>query len=210
MLVQEIRKVTKNKEKIIFDTGESFVLYSGEVRRLGITGGEEMSSDRYRDIAENILLRRAKLRCLNLLKTCDRTEGQLSDRLKRDGYPEQIIQTALAYVASYHYTDDERYAQNYVRQMSGRKSRKQIEYELMGKGVDRDTVLAAFASDAEEGDGIDPDMEAILALARKRRFDPEKADAQERNRFFRYLAGKGFRYSSIEDALGGGYREDSD
>ncbi len=201
MLVKEIRKKTEKKMQILLEDGTSFVLYTGEVRRFGIRPEEELPAETYEQILQEVLTRRSRLRCMNLLKASDRTVGQLRDTLKRDGYPEEIIEQALDYVASYHYTDDERYAQNYVRQMSGRKSRKQIEFELLKKGVDRDTVRAALSGEQDEDNPEDPDVQAILNLARKRRFDPDTADRAESEKFIRYLLGKGFGFSSIRTAL---------
>ncbi len=201
MLVREVRKKTDKKMQILLEDGTDFVLYAGEVRRFGIRSGEELSDETYQQILEEILTKRSRLRCMNLLKTSDRTVGQLRDTLIRDGYPEAIIDQALNYVASYHYTDDARYAQNYIRQMSGRKSRKQIEFELMKKGVDRDTVRAALSVEPEDGSAEDPDVPAILNLARKRRFDPDTADKAESEKFIRYLLSKGFSFSSIRMAF---------
>ena len=149
------------------------------------------------------------LRCLNLLKTSDRTVQQLTGRLRLDGYPEEVIRCALDYVASFHYTDDRRYAQNYVRMMSARKSRRQIETELIQKGVDHEVVRAALCeADAEAGEDGGLERTAILALARKRGYDPGKADRDETARFYRYLMGKGFGYESIRSVLSTGSRQD--
>ncbi len=201
MLVQETAKKTDKKMRILLEDGLSFVLYTSEVRKLGIRQGEDLSDDKIHEIMDEILTKRSRLRCMNLLKTSDRTVEQLRSTLSRDGYPEEIISGALSYVASYHYTDDARYARNYLCQMTGRKSRKQIEYELLKKGVDRETVRAALEESAEESCGEDPDVPAILKIAKKRGYDPETADLAASEKIIRYLMGKGFSYSSIRAAF---------
>lgn len=202
MLVTEVRKITDRRKKILLEDGTSFVLYNSEVRQFGIHENEELPDEMIRRIMEEILKKRACLRCMNLLKTQDRTVQQLRQRLLNDGYPDEIITRALEYVASYHYTDDMRFARNYFRQMSGRKSRRQIEFELLKKGVDRETVRAALCEAEEEsGSGTNKEKEAILAIARKRNYDPETAGSKEAARLLRYLLNKGFAYESIREAI---------
>lgn len=202
MLVKEVRKITDRKVKVFLEDGASFVLYGAEAGKLGIHPGEDLPGETISRIREEILKKRSRLRCLNLLKASDRTQQQLRERLIRDGYPEDIISQALEYVASFHYTDDRRYAENYIRQMSGRKSTRQIEFELMKKGVDRETVRAALS--AREEDEEDAEKEAVLALARKRGYNAETASREETARFFRYLAGKGFGYDLIQRVFSSG------
>ena len=210
MLVTEVRKITDRKYRIRLEDGVSFVLYAAEVRKYRIRQQEDLAEETIRQIMEEVLKKRACLRCLNLLKTSDRTVQQLTGRLRLDGYPEEVIRCALDYVASFHYTDDRRYAQNYVRMMSARKSRRQIETELIGKGVDHEVVRAALCeadAEAEEEGGLE--KEAILALARKRGYDPGKADRDETARFYRYLMGKGFGYESVRSAFSSVSRQDT-
>ena len=127
-------------------------------------------------------------------------------RLSQDGYPDMIADRAIEYVSSYHYIDDDRYALNYVRQMSGRRSRRQIESDLMKKGLDRDQIRTAFEELAQErmpGEEMeDPDVAAIRSIAGKRGFDPETADGETSWKFVRYLLRRGFGYSSVRQALG--------
>ena len=210
MLVKEVRKINDRKRKVLFEDGFSFVLYSAEIHRFQIRSGEDVPEEVIRQICEEILKKRSRLRCLNLLKTSDRTVQQLTGRLRLDGYPEEVIRCALDYVASFHYTDDRRYAQNYVRMMSARKSRRQIETELIGKGVDHEVVRAALCeADAEAGEDGGLERTAILALARKRGYDPGKADRDETARFYRYLMGKGFGYESVRSAFSSVSRQDT-
>ena len=101
MLVIQIVPINKSRCRIILEDGSRFVLYRGEVRKLRIEEGSLLSEEARQSIMEEILPRRAKLRSMNLLKARDYTKRQLSDKLKRDGYPEEIIVQALTYVESY-------------------------------------------------------------------------------------------------------------
>ena len=199
MVVQEITRVTDRKRRIHLADGTSFVLYAGEVRSHHIEAGADLSDETLRMIREEVLIRRARLRCLNLLKSMDRTQQQLRRRLSLDGYPNDVIDDALAYASSYHYTDDARYAENYVRQMTGRRSRKQIEWELREKGIPKDLILSAFETETEE----DPDLAAALRFARKRNYDPETAAQDETRRFAQFLMRRGFSGPTIRKVVSG-------
>lgn len=199
MLVTEVKKISDRKCRIRLEDDTSFVLYSSEVRKFRILEQEDLPEQTILLIREEILKKRACMRCLNLLKSSDRTVQQLKERLILDGYPEEVVRYALDYASSYHYTDDRRYAENYSRMMSSRKSRRQIEYELLRKGVDREVVRAALCETATE-DG-ESEERVILNLARKRGYDPRQADQKETARFCRYLMGKGFSYDSVRRIL---------
>ena len=109
---------------------------------------------------------RAKKRALHLLERMDRTEHQLREKLMASDYPEDVVEEAIAYVKSFHYIDDKRYAENFTRYKKENLSRQQIKQKLMLKGVDRDTIALAIEEeyDADE-------KEHIRRLLEKRRAD---------------------------------------
>ncbi len=207
MIAAEILRVTDRKRKIVLEDGSSFVLYAGELRKYHIREGEEIPEEVLAEIHDDVLVRRAKLRCMNLLKTSDRTVRQLRDRLRHDGYPEEIAEKALEYVASYHYTDDRRYAENFIRQQSGRKSRKVIILELEKRGVDSDVIREAYSAVGQENQEGDPflgeaaDLEAIRKLVQKRGYDAAHASWEEHQKLTGCLMRKGFEAADIRRVL---------
>ena len=52
-------------------------------------------------MAEEDLLKKAKLRAMYLLNICDRTEAELREKLKKNEYPREIIEQAIQYVKSF-------------------------------------------------------------------------------------------------------------
>ena len=73
MIAAEILRVTDRKRKIVLEDESSFVLYAGELRKYHIREGEEIPEEVLEEIHDDVLVKRAKLRCMNLLKTSDRT-----------------------------------------------------------------------------------------------------------------------------------------
>ena len=144
------------------------------------------------------MLKRAKLRCMHLLEKRDYTEKELRQKLEngKTEYTEEQIDGAIAYVKSFHYVDDGRYACKYIEAMQSRKSRRQIEQELYQKGVDRELIQEAF-----EETGQVPEEEQIARWMEKRNFHPEEADLKEKQRMYAFLARKGFRAENIQRAM---------
>ena len=137
MTVTEIAEISKTKSKVFLDTDVCFALYKSEIRKYGIQKDAEISKACYDTIMKDVLLKRAKLRCMNLLKSRDYTEYQLRMKLRQGVYPEDIIDAAVAYVASYGYVNDFRFAQTYIEYAGKTKSKRQIENCLAGKGVSK-------------------------------------------------------------------------
>lgn len=144
------------------------------------------------------MLKRAKLRCMHLLEKRDYTEKELRQKLEngKTEYTEEQIDGAIAYVKSFHYVDDGRYACKYIEAMQSRKSRRQIEQELYQKGVDRELIQEAF-----EETGEVPEEEQIARWMEKRNFRPEEADLKEKQRMYAFLARKGFRAENIQRVM---------
>ena len=58
--------------------------------------------------------KRAAKKAMKLLEHMDRTEKGLRDRLHQAGFGQDAIEAAMAYVESYGYIDDYRYARTYI------------------------------------------------------------------------------------------------
>lgn len=200
MRVTRIEELTKSRSRVYIDEEFVFVLYKGELRSFHICQGEEVEQDSFRTIMTELLPKRAKLRAMNLLKTKDYTVRQLQEKLKEGGYPEKIIEETLAYVESYHYTDDLRYAISFISSHESSKSRRRIEQDLLGKGIDRSTLEAAWAKWEEQG-GSQDEQAMIHALLEKKHFDPERADQKERQRMYGFLIRKGFSGNLVRRAV---------
>ena len=54
----------------------------------------------------------------------------------------------MAYVESYGYIDDERYARTYIAYRMDTKSRQKIIQELISKGIDKETAESAWEEEA--------------------------------------------------------------
>ena len=136
MTVTELRAVTKQKFQVEIDGQPAFVLYKGELSRCHIEKGRGISPETYREITEEILPKRAKMRAMHLLEQGDWTRRGLEDKLLKSGYPPHAAEEALAYVESFHYIDDKRYAT--------KKERPESRWNFAGRECLRRTSTRPF------------------------------------------------------------------
>ena len=200
MRVTHIEELSKSRSRIFIDGEFAFVLYKGELRLYHVAVGEELSREDYQIIMGQVLPKRAKLRAMNLLKSREYTTKQLCDKLKKGDYPEEIIKEALDYVERFHYTDDLRYAVNYISGHEATRSRIRIEQDLLNRGIDRATLERAWQEWESRG-GIQDEQSMIKELFRKRGYDPARADRKEVQRMGAFLMRRGFSGESVRKAL---------
>ncbi len=201
MKITAIEELSKARSRVWIDGEFAFVLYKGELRLYRIREGEEISEETLKTIRQEVLPKRAKLRAMNLLKSREYTTKQLHDKLKQGGYPEDIITQALDYVASYHYTDDLRYAVSYMQSHETDKSRRRIEQDLMRKGIGKETLEKAWQTWEARG-GEQDEQQMISELLEKRGYCPREADLREKQRLYGFLMRRGFSGEQVRKALG--------
>lgn len=196
ILVRKIETTGKGRYRVTFDTGVTCLLYRKEISGFSIEENAAIEEQQYQKLLEDVVGKRAKKRALHLLEQMDRTERQLRDKLLANEYPQSCIDGAIEYVKGFHYLDDARYASNYVRFSQEKMSRVCMKQKLMQKGIASSVIEEAI----EEGYVAD-EMEQIMALLRKRRFEPEKADEKEFQRTYQYMMRRGFKSSDILKAM---------
>lgn len=201
MTVTDIVEISKTRSRIFIDHEAAFVLYKGEIRSMHIKKGSTISDESFHHIMDELLVKRAKLRCLNLLKSRDYTRNQLVRKLKQGFYPETVIEDAIAYAASYGYIDDVKYAAAYINYAGGAKSKKQMVNDLQIKGVSKQDIETAFAQ-CEEKNILVNEEELIEKLLEKKHYKRNESTFEERRKIAVFLYRKGFSSDKIYKAVG--------
>lgn len=184
------------KVRIRMEGAEDFCLYRKEADRLKLHEGAVLSAECYEEILQEILLPRARKRALHLLEKQDRSRNNLTDKLLEGGYPRSVVQMAVAYVESYHYVDDTRYARDYVCYHKHTKSKRRLAIDLKKRGIAEELIETVIREEYDQDEEI-----LARALLEKRHYDPVKADMRERDRQFRFLVSKGFNCSLVKEVL---------
>lgn len=200
MTVTQITEISKTRVQITTDEEFAFVLYKGELRFYQLEEGMEIPENAFREIMEQLLPKRAKLRAMNLLKARPYTTWQLQDKLCKGGYPQEIVEIAICYVTSYGYLDDRRYAMDYIQCYKESKSRTQIKNSLLQKGISKQMIEDSM-EDSYAGDTEDSERKQILAWMKKKNFSAAEATFEEKQKFCAFLYRKGFQIDTIRSVL---------
>ena len=200
MIVSGLAELDKKRVKVYLDGEFAFVLYKGELKEYKVREGEELDPACYRQIMEDLLPKRAKLRAMNLLQKKDYTEKQLRDKLKEGLYPADIVGEAIAYVKSYKYLDDNRYARDYINYHMESRSKARIMQDLMGKGLAKEVISEAMEEIYSEDNG-ESELAQIRKLLEKKHYDPEQTEYKEKQKIIAFLTRKGYSLSLIKRAL---------
>ena len=200
MYVTEIKPIDKKRFLVSIEGESGFVLYSSEINKYRISKDCEIPEQVYWEITETVLPKRCKLRAMNLLQKRDYTTRQLKDKLKEGMYPQDIIDEAIAYVTSYRYLDDDRYARDYITYHMSTRSRNRIIRDLTSKGLDRDSIIALIDELYQE-DNKEAEQDQIRKLLIKKHYDPENTDFKEKQKIMAFLMRKGFSLSDIKKEM---------
>lgn len=142
--------------------------------------------------------RKAAEKAMNLLLQQDRTRKELQDRLYRAGFSERASAYAMEYVTGFGYINDLRYSENYISFHKGNRSRKELRYKLLNKGVEEEVLALAFESYEEE------DEQAALTHLLKKRLKGKRLsdmDYSDKNKVIAYLARKGFSLPVVKRVM---------
>ena len=193
MIITKLKVGTK-QVRLFFDEEKYCLLYYNEVRRLGFHEKDEVGQQEFEEL-NKLLLHRAKLKAMSLLKYQDRTRKELKDRLMRAEFPEFITEGAIAYVESFGYINDEEYVRRYMEYKAGTKSRIQIKMDLRKKGIGTEILERIFDEyEYEEDDVLEEQVQKRIR---------QKGSVTKENfqKYYGYFARKGFNSVKIIDLL---------
>ncbi len=195
MRIISVTPLDKRRSKVLTDEDFAFALYRGELRAYNIEEGSQLSLEVYQEILEKILFKRAKERTLYLLRSRDRTELEIRRKLKDGYYPQEAIDYAVDFLKRYRFVDDENYGRNYISTYGDKKSRKQLEFELQNKGLDREEIdrLLEECQVSEE--------QQIAKFLKKKGYEKDITQSKERAKLAAALARKGFSYDAIYQVM---------
>ena len=188
MIITKLDKVGTKQVRLFFDEEKYCLLYYNEIRRLGFHEQDEIGQEEFEEL-NKLLLHRAKLKAMSLLKYQDRTKKELKERLMRAEFPEFITEGAVAYVESFGYINDEEYVRRYMEYKSGSKM------DLRKKGITAETLERVFEEYEYEEDDI------LEEQVKKRIRQKGSVTKENFQKYYGYFARKGFNSGKILDLL---------
>lgn len=192
MEITKIQALTKQKYRIFLDGESAFTVYKGELSRYHLEEGAVLPPEVYEELVNKVLKKRATLRAMHILERTDKTEAQLRKKLEESEYPKEAVESAIAYVTSYGYLDDRRYAKHYIEWKKQGKGKARLKMELVQKGISREIIEEVL-----ESTDFGETREMIRQIILKKRKTNIPMNEKEKQRLYGFLMRKGFSSSDI-------------
>ena len=190
--ITDIKSQVKNKKRVsVYLDG---VYYCGldllTVMKNRLKVGMEIDEQTLVEIQKSSEMSACFDSAINYLSKSVKTEKELTCKLLKKGYLQEVIDEVIVKLKEYKYIDDKDYAERYVSTYKQRKGKRLLKIELLKKGV------SLLDSEGALND-IESESETALSLAEKYVKNKEK-DAKTLQKCYKYLLSKGFSY---EDSL---------
>lgn len=192
MEITKIQALTKQKYRIFLDGESAFAVYKGELSCYHLEEGAVLPPEVYEELVNRVLKKRATLRAMHILERTDKTEAQLRRKLEESEYPKEAVESAIAYVTSYGYLDDRRYAEHYIEWKKQGKGKARLKMELVQKGISREIIEEVL-----ESTDFGETREMIRQIILKKRKTDIPMNEKEKQRLYGFLMRKGFSSSDI-------------
>ena len=165
----------------------------------GLVSGDEINEEELTAFEEAAGSRRAFNSALNSLDYRDHSEKEIRAKLLRK-HDADYVDEAVEKLIELDLVNDERYAENYARELFERKKfgKMRIKSELRAKGISADIANAAVEELFEEEE---PDnVQRIVDIIGKRYYN-RMNDEVGRKKVFSALQGMGYSFSDIREAM---------
>lgn len=201
-VVTKIEELDKKRSKVYINQEFAFVLYKGEIVQYKIRTEKIIEDSVYNAIRNELLPKRARKRCLNLLQKRPYTEYKLREKLAEGHYDQAIIEEAIEYVKSFHYIDDYDYACQYIFYHKESETGRKMVEKLMAKGISKEILDQAFAdSFDDEQEQQDIELQQARKLLDKKKYNAETMDWKEKQKIYAFLLRKGINTSVIKKVM---------
>ncbi len=189
-IITEMRPGREGRSLVCLDGQTTLDVSAGLVVSYGLHTGDEISPGQVTELRKADGLQKALQTAARYLGVRPRSEKELTTRLKRDGYSQEVIAKAMARMRELGLADDATFARFWKESRDSSRPRGRIlmKQELRVKGVDKEVVDEAVA-DLNEPDGA---YRAALKKSRSMKNLDEKAFYRRMGAF---LQRRGYNYT---------------
>lgn len=200
MTVTALQRLSKTKTRVTIDETDPLVLSPSDVTRYDLREGEEIQEDTWNELWKE-LRSRALRKSGMLLQDMDYSVKGLSDKLKKAGFPEQIIDAVVEDLIDAGYLDDRRFAAAYLRSHIESRSLLRVKMDLRSKGISDEILEGTLNSfEEEEENAASKEEKQILRLLEKKHYDPD-LPYEERQKILASISRKGYMPDAIYGAV---------
>jgi regulatory protein len=193
----QVQKKNKHRVSVFVDNEYSFSLDEIDCIRLQIKTGKKVTPEDIKKYNLESNLSKARNKALDIISRRDICERELKNKLRDKGYDEMITDIVIDELSALGYIDDYEYALKFIEEAIHLKSngRIKIKYDLSKKGVSEDIIRKALSEFDE-----DP-AEMIAEIISSRYSGVDLNDFKNKQKITRYLAGRGYDFSEINEGI---------
>jgi regulatory protein len=198
--ITDIEEQVRHKDRVnVYIDGKFAIgLFADVAVALALKVGQEVTPERLTELADAENRRKAREDAYRLLSFRARTEKEITDRLKRREYDEEVIADTVRYLHEQHLLDDADFAARFAASRSRTHGDRAITMELRQKGVSADTIKETLAENADE----DTEHDTVRTLAVKRVGEhPSDRSPQAKQKLWAFLARRGFGSDVIKRVI---------
>jgi regulatory protein len=189
---QQVRR--QGRYSVFVDDKYAFSLGADALLEQKLASGQELSEEQVRELKQASLDDKAYSGALAYAMLRPRSTWEMDQYLKRKKTSPPLAKTILNKLSMSGVLNDEAFARSWVanRRLLKPVSRRRLLQELRAKRVPDEAAERAMAEDST-------DEKAVLAdlISRKR----QQSRYRDDQKLMQYLAGQGFSYGDIKDAL---------
>lgn len=199
MIITDIKPQVKkqNRVSIFIDGNFAFGMDKADCTFMGLKAGTELTQERYDYIVDNAVYAKAYQKADRYIGFKMRTEKEVRNKLKEEGYTDDITERVISSMLKYKYIDDMSYAILYAKDC--RKLKKwgpeRIKAELYKKGISSEFIENALSESDNE------DTNEIIESLLEKRIKSSPIDLKEKQKHINFLLRRGFKYDDIKIAL---------
>jgi regulatory protein len=198
MRVSAIKQQVKNPERasIFIDGKYSFSLSLNDLVAEKLKVGLEIDEPTLAILKKKSADGKFKMRSLEWVLSRPHSIREFKDYLKRKKAESDFTDKLVEEFLKRGYLDDKKFAIWWLdRQIRKQKSNRSIEFELRGKGIDREVIVEVMTSESES------EVERLKTTIQKLH---SRTRYQDQQKLTAYLIGKGFSYSLVKEVLNEG------
>jgi regulatory protein len=193
----KVRRHLGLRINVFVDERFSFALDRELALNRGLRAGVELSASQLEELLREDGDARAYARALHFMSYRARSSREIRDRLKRDEWPDEVIERVVLRLQKQKLLSDAAFAATWVesRTLSRPRGSRALTQELRQKGVAREEIEAVLPDDEAE-------LENAVRWIENRRRMWEALEGRERDaKIIGILARRGFGYGTARAAI---------
>lgn len=197
MIIESIDYSDKYNLVILRISGEDFNISYDLYNKLQLNIDDELDFDIYKKILSDDEFNRAKNFALGKISYAQKTSFEIEKILKNNNFSNESIQKTIDFLNEYGILNDELFVKSYVsdKHNISRWSKNKIRYSLKAKKIS-DELIEKYLEIINDEQEYEKAYNFALKKARN------DFSIENKQKVYRYLAGKGFEFDIINKVVG--------